>query len=79
MITKRKGTIRFCTPPGMTMGGVTKTLHSNGAECRRSKGLRQKIDPLAPHPVLYVMGVSQKYFGVFVKKRKAHYECRQNV
>tara|TARA_R100001510_G_scaffold49908_1_gene48540 strand:+ start:314 stop:532 length:219 start_codon:yes stop_codon:yes gene_type:complete len=68
MNTKRKGTIRFCTLPGMTMGGIKKTLHSNGAECRRSKGLRQKIDPILPHPVPYVMGVSQKYFGVFKKK-----------
>lgn len=76
MITNPKGTPRFCTDAPGIMGGHTETQHSNGPECRRSKALGQKIDPLAPHIAYIVRGVTQKYFGVFVKKRKVRYESR---
>ena len=76
MNTKRKGTIRFCTDNPDIMGGHTEKLHSNGSECRLCKALSQKIDPMAPTPVHIVRGVGQKYFGVFVKKRKVRYESR---
>lgn len=76
MNTNPKGTIRFCTDDPGIMGGHTETQHSNGSECRRSKALSQKIDPMAPTPVHIVRGVGQKYFGVFVKKRKVRYESR---